>query len=344
MSLELWGVERLGIGLLVLFLAGGCGPSSERNARSGDANLAPSSTARESVRLALNWFPEAEHGGYYAALVHGDYERAGLDVEIVPGGPGVPVIQMVASGQMDFGVSNADQILLGRAQQADVVAVMAPLQDSPRCIMVHQSSGIRTLEDLQDVTLAVTNTSTFTQYLRKKLPLKGVKIVPYNSGSVAQFLVQEDFAQQAYVFSEPFIARQNGGDPHAVMVSESGFNPYTSVLLTNRETLRTRPELVRRMVAASIRGWQRYLEAPEETNASIGRLNPEMGAEILAYGAEALVPLCINASVSREQLGTMTSERWKTLTEQLIESEAIRPGAVRFEEAFTTEFLDSERE
>ena len=45
---------------------------------------APESGAGEGVpvRLALNWFPEAEHGGYYAALVHGLYDRAGIRMEL----------------------------------------------------------------------------------------------------------------------------------------------------------------------------------------------------------------------------------------------------------------------
>ena len=41
------------------------------------------------MTLQLNWFPEAEHGGYYAALVRGYYRDAGLDVKILPGGPNI---------------------------------------------------------------------------------------------------------------------------------------------------------------------------------------------------------------------------------------------------------------
>ena len=63
------------------------------------------------VRLALNWFPEAEHGGFYAALVHGYYQKQGLQVEILGGGPDAPVIQRVATGAVEFGVTNADDVL-----------------------------------------------------------------------------------------------------------------------------------------------------------------------------------------------------------------------------------------
>ena len=43
-------------------------------------------------------FPEAEHGGFYAALVRGYYREAGLDVRILPGGPETPVL-MTSNGR-----------------------------------------------------------------------------------------------------------------------------------------------------------------------------------------------------------------------------------------------------
>src|SRR5581483_8306971 len=75
------------------------------------------------VWIDLNWFPEAEHGGYFAAQVHGYFVEEGLNVEIVPGGPKSPVVAQVSSDPWHFGVDNADKLLLGRAQKADVIAV-----------------------------------------------------------------------------------------------------------------------------------------------------------------------------------------------------------------------------
>jgi NitT/TauT family transport system substrate-binding protein len=287
----------------------------------------------------LNWFPEAEHGGYFAAEVHGGFAAAGVKVKILPGGPNSPVVQQVASGKIDFGVTNADRVLLGRAQEADVVAVMSPLQTSPRSIMVHEKSGIRSFDALKNVTLAMSGGATWAQFLQKKLPLDGVRIVPSPGGSVVQFLREEKFAQQAYVFSEPFVAEKAGGDPYNLMVSDLGFNPYTSVLICRRETIEKHPELVRKMVEASIEGWQKYLSAPDKTNRHIHKINHEMDLGILAFGAKALRPLCVNDEVSEEQLGRMTLARWKTLVEQLEDVEAIDKGRVDASKAFTAQFL-----
>jgi len=324
---------RFTIAVLGLFVAVGCQAESDSPPTDDD------SPKKNEVTLLLNWFPEAEHGGFFAAEVHGGFAEAGVTVKILPGGPNSPVVQQVANRDVDFGVTNADRVLLGRAQDADVVAVMSPIQMSPRSIMVHEKSGIKSFDDLKDVTLAMSGGATWAQFLQKKLPLKGVRIVPSPGGSVAQFLREEKFAQQAYVFSEPFVAKKAGGDPHNLMVSDLGFNPYTSVLICRRETIEKNPELVRKVVAASIAGWRTYLSKPDKTNRHIHGINPEMDLDILTFGAKALQPLCVTETVAEDELGAMTLERWQTLVSQLEDVGAIEKGRVEAGKAFTAQFL-----
>ncbi len=316
----------------------GCGdsPRDSLEPQQEDAAGAPA-----DVRLALNWFPEAEHGGYYAAQVAEDYGAEGLNVEILSGGPGVSPVPRVAAGKVNFGVCNADDLLLARAQEAPVVALMAPIQNSPRCIMVHAGSGIESLMDLRDLTLAMNAGKAFAAYLRLHAPLDGVKIVPY-PGTVAQFLLDQNYAQQAYAFSEPFVAKREGGDPRVLMLREIGFNPYTSVLITNERLLREKPEQVGAMVRASVRGWRAYLSAPGPADELIHRFNPRMSLEILCFGAEIIKELSLTESTTQQGVGHMSCDRWATLLGQLEELGLIEPGSVNVEEAFTSEFLASQ--
>lgn len=319
---------------LTAVLAGlGCETGGTQPAAAQPSNAKPSA----KVRLFLNWYPEAEHGGYYSALVHGYYRDAGLDVEIVKGGPSAPVVPQVDGGKMEFGIANADGLLLARAEEAQVVALLAPLQTSPRCIMVHESSQINDFADLKNMTLAM-NPQPFSSFLKRHVTLEGVTIVPYQ-GSVAQFLTDKQFGQQGYVFSEPFVARQQGGDPKTLLVADLGFNPYTSVLFTSERYLRDHEAIVGKMVAASVKGWQHYLGHPDETNAHIHEINPEMSVEALAFGVQALTPLALDEIASEHSVGTMSLERWQTLAVQLEELELIERGQVNPSQAFTTRFL-----
>ena len=308
-------MRRLISALIVLALAvlslPGCGGSAEP-------------TSSDAITLQLNWYPEAEHGGFYAALVHGYYEEAGLNVSIKPGGPGTKVVALVATNKATFGVANADKILTGCAQEADVVPLMAPIQDSPRCIIVHEESGIESLADLKNVTLAMSAGQPFAQFLRTKSDLAGVQVVPFNGG-VTTFMQGPKFSQQAYSFSEPFTAKPLGANPRALMVSETGFNPYTSVLLAERGTVDASSEIVAKFVAASVKGWEKYLEDPKQTNEYIHSINPEMPMDVLEFGVEALRELCRADEVS---VGSMTHKRWQDLTSQLTEIGVLKPGEI----------------
>ncbi len=290
------------------------------------------------LTLALNWFPESEHGGYFAAQFRGFYGEAGFEVTIQSGGPNARMLEQVAQGRSNFGIANADNILFARAQNARVVALMAPLQNSPRCLLVHKASGIERFDQLRDVTLAMTPGAAFADFLRWKLPLPGVRIVPY-SGNVQAFLLDPRYVQQGYTFSEPFLARQQGADPGVLLVSDLGFNPYTSLLFTTEEMVATRPDIVRRMVAACVAGWQDYLVDPQPTNQLIHDRNPLIDVEALAFGAHEIAPLI----GTDEGIGTMTLERWQALEQQLVESGQLTAGAVDPQRAFTTDFLPRTR-
>ena len=233
---------RSTVALLICSSIPGCGDATPDNA--GESQSAAS---LEEITLALNWYPESEHGGFVAADELGLFESAGISADIRPGGPGAPnlVIQELAAGSIDFAVSNADLVVLARSKGVDLVAVAAPLQQSPRCILVHKDSGIEKLEDLKNVQLAISDSRPFAMWMKKKLPLTNVTMVPF-SGQVGEFLLNDDFAQQGYVFSEPFIVTEKGGSAQTLMLSDIGFNPYTSLLVTRREFIRQKPDLVRR--------------------------------------------------------------------------------------------------
>jgi NitT/TauT family transport system substrate-binding protein len=326
-SLALW------IGLLPLIIAG-CRPSSSET-----SGLAKTSSGADKVSLVLNWYPEAEHGGFYAAQVHGIFDKYQLDVEIRPGGKTTIVPQELTLGRIQFGVGNADDVLMAREQSAPLVALLAPMQNGPRSILVREDSGIESFEDLKNVTLQIDPSRPYVPYMKKRgLLSEQVKTVPY-FGSVAGLVSDPRTVQQAYCFSEPLMAEQQGVKVKNLMMSEIGYNPYASLLIATESFIQSQPDVTRRMVAACVEGWQKYLQSPDETNAYILKQNPEgMTAEALAYGVEKMRPLCLPENFADDRIGEMTMQRWSTLVDQLKELEMISE-KVKPEAAFTTQFL-----
>jgi len=286
-----------------------------------------SATQLTPVRLMLNWYPEAEHGGYYAAQIQGYFAQEGLDVTIIPGGPSAPVVQQVARGEIEFGITNADRIIVARAQGANLKALLAPLQNSPRCVLVHEASGITSFDQLENLKLMLRQEHAWAKFLIKRLPLKGVELVP-NSASLAPFLNDKRAAKQGYVISEPFVAQRQGAKVRSLLVADLGFNPYTSVLMTSDDLLATNRALANKMIEAARRGWQHYLDSPEATNQRIHELNPEMEMDVLAFGVAAIKKYCVAPDQPASEFGNMTLQRWTTLVDQLQDLEMIEPGQV----------------
>ncbi len=273
----------------------------------------------------MNWYPEAEHGGFYAALVHGYFKEAGLEVEIRSGGHNTPVAGEIITGRADFAVANAEDVVLYRNEGADAVVVMTAAQHHPRCLLMRTDSGVKSLRDLKGMTLEVIDGQPYLEFMRKEGLLEGVKLVPY-FGSVAKTVADPKTGQQGYSFSEPLLARQQGAEISTFMISDLGFDPYSSVLATSGATIKKRPEVVRKMVAASIKGWQKYLSDPKETNAYILKQNEQgITQEALEYGVQILKPMCIPEDVGEAGVGRMTDERWATLVSQMTDLKWSRP-------------------
>jgi NitT/TauT family transport system substrate-binding protein len=297
---------RISLPLILLtalaVLLGGC--SGGKSAGSGGR-----------TKLVMNWVPEPEFGGFYAARETGAYQRAGLDVELTPGGPGVPVVQMVSTGQADFGIAGGDEVIIARVRGADVIPLFAVYQKSPLGIMAHASRGAKGIGDLLGSgTLAVEPGSPYVAFLKKKYSFDKVAVVPYDGG-VARFVVEKDFAQQCFITSEPLAAKRKGAPASVFLVADEGYSPYATVLVARRSLWKENPARVRAMVRAVREGWRAYLDDPGPANAAMGKLNPSMDAETFREAAAAQKPLIEDAQTKK--LGQMTRERWEKLGEQL---------------------------
>jgi NitT/TauT family transport system substrate-binding protein len=304
----------------ILISAWLCGCSKRASAPPSDAGEYGAGT---KLKLVLNWVPEPEFGGFYAAREGGAYRHQGLEVEIMGGGAGVPVVQMVATGRAHFGTIGGDELLTARAHGADVVAVFATFQTSPQGIMAHASRKLGNIGDVfQSGTLAIEPGMAYAAYLKKKFSWDGVQVVPYDGG-VARFLNDPSFAQQCYVTSEPITAAKQGGDPHVFLIADAGFNPYTTVVVARRELVEQKPEMVNAFVAATAEGWKSYLADPRAVNQVLARLNPAMDPTTLDAAVEAEKPLIATESTQLAGLGSMTAERWTTLATQLAELKII---------------------
>jgi len=286
--------------------------------------LAQTAAAPETVRLALNWKAEPQFGGFYAGEVHGHYAANALAVEIIEGGSGAPTIQIVGAGKVDYAVVSADEVVISHDRGAgNVVALFATYQTNPQALMAHRARGFESLEDVLkgDGTLLWQAGLPYAQFLSRKYAPLGVRTAPY-LGGIGNFQNDPKLSQQCFVTSEPLTAARAGLEVDTFLVADSGYNPYTTVLVTTRAHLEQNPEQVRRVVAAVRSGWEAYLADPSATNAAMAAINKAMDEQTFRDSASAQVTLVRPDGL--ERVGAMSLDRWQTLVAQLRELGIVR--------------------
>lgn len=141
------GVKYVVLTMIVAFLTmlAACGEEDTDVEAADDGDVEDELIAVEQL---TNWYAQAEQGGQFAAHMMGFYEENGLDMTIQAGGGGVSNTQLVASGQVDFGMGSSDEILLAREEGIPLVAIAGIFQQSPQALMFHKGQDIEYFTDL----------------------------------------------------------------------------------------------------------------------------------------------------------------------------------------------------
>lgn len=319
----------------MLFLAA-CSGGEES---SGDTNNDPKESAIEDVKLILNWFPKSQHGGVYAAMENDTFKENGLNVTIEPGGPQVSSVQLVASGQAQFGLAHADQLIIAKNQGIDLVAIATAMQGSPQAFMFHKGHGITDFEELNGKKVYIQPGITYWDFLKSKYDLSKVEELAY-TGQHANFITEKDSATQAFTTSEPFFLQKEGIETETKLISDAGYDPYNVVLYVTKDYYENNKETVQKFVTSFVDGWNAYKDSSEIINEIIQKDNPDIALDALAFETETQKEFVYGGDAATHGFGYMSEERWTTLIEQLHDL-GLLDETFNATEIFTNEFLST---
>ena len=276
--------------------------------------------AVEKLRLQLRWLHQFQFAGYYMAEEKGFYREAGLDVEILPGGPqaAAPLDAMLA-GDVDFAIANSG-LVIARMEGKPVVALAAILQSSPVVWIVRADSGIYAPQDLAGKRVMLLDPPESAELritlLREGIDLSQLKISPA-SFDPQDLIDGRTDAYNGYTSNEPFWLKQQQTAYRQINPREYGVNFYNDVLATREALVEERPEQVEAFVKASLAGWQYALDNIEESIRLIQqRYAPNKPLEHLRFEARELRKLIMPELV---QLGHMNPGRWQTIADSYVE-------------------------
>jgi NitT/TauT family transport system substrate-binding protein len=309
-----------------------CSPRSEEQQAPGGKTL---------IRFATDWRAQAEHGGFYQALAAGEYDRRGLDVRIVQGGPGVNVPQLLASGAVDLGMGSNSFIVMNLAQEGvPVKAVAAFMQKDPQVLIAHPGTGVEKIADLKGrpILLADASITAFWVWLKAKYGFTDAQVRKY-AFNPAPFLADRRAAQQGYVTSEPYtIEKQAGFAPKVFLLADEGYPGYATMVLAGDDLIARSPSAVRAFVEASAEGWRQYLDGdPAAADALIRKDNPEMTQDVLDQARAKLKSYRIVAGDEGAPIGAMSDARWKAFFD-VAAAQGVYPQTLDYRKAYTLQF------
>src|SRR5271167_2719068 len=312
----------------------------------GLASLAEPAWALDKVTFGTNWLADPEAGGYYQALVDGTYEKYGLDVTILQGGPTSNWGMLLIAGKIEF-FMGGDMIgdFLAVQNNIPTITVAADFQKNPQCFMSHPGIGLDKWQDLPNANPAFVSAgavNTFWAWMRLAYGFKDENIKPYNFNS-APFIVSKTSIQQGYLTSEPLeVEKQGGFKPNVFLLADYGYSTYSTLVETRREYVQQHPDIVQRFVDASSIGWYNYLYGDNsKANEAIKRENPEMTDEEIAFSISKMKEYGIVDSGDTLKLGVgaMTDDRWKGFYDTMVKAGVVKAG-LDYKKAYTTQFVN----
>ena len=278
---------------LAALLAAGCGEK--------DDVLEPSGSKR--IELMLDYFPNADHAGIYAAQAGGHFEQAGLDVEIrEPPDPAAPIKQ-VAAGRVDLAISYEPEVFRARDQGLNVVSLGAVVREPLTSIISLPQAKIRSPRDLRGKTVGTAGIDYQSAYLQTILREAGVPADTVKERNVGFALTpalltgRVDAVLGAFWNYEGTELRLRGRRPRIIRMDEAGVPSYNElVLVANEDALERDGDKIRAFIGALSRGTRDLRRDPDEAIQGLLDANPDLDPELQRAVVEVTLPLFLPPS------------------------------------------------
>ena len=305
--------------------------------------LAGAAQSAEKIRFGLSWLPEGEHCGIFQAKAAGLYEKAGLDVEIVPGGPAANNPLMIASGKMELAMGSSFTTLNMQQTGVDGVTVAAFFQKDPQTLVAHADQGVSSLADLKGrpIMVAKFSINEFWQFLKQKYDFSDEQLRPYTYNA-GPFLADPKAVQQGYVTEDALLLGEHLPKPPVVLLlADYGYDAYATTVYGARGWIEAHKPLVKAFVAASAEGYRQCDagEAPEGMKLMLSE-NPEHSEALYHFKLAEVRKrgMVTGGDAAKLGVGAMTDARWKSFFDTM-SGAGIYPKTLDYKRAYTLEFV-----
>jgi NitT/TauT family transport system substrate-binding protein len=288
----------------------------------------------------MGYLPSVQYAPFYVADARGYFAEEGLALEFDYAFE-TDGVKLVGANELPFSLASGEQILLARQQGLPVVYVFGWWQDYPVAIAAAASSGIEKPADLvgRTVGIPMLGGASYVGYAAMMaangLPLDAATLQVIGFTQAEALQAGQVDAAVVYVNNEPIVLASQGVPLNVLRVADY-VTLASNGIITNEATLRDDPELVRRMLRATVRGLQDTLDDPaaafEICKSYVEGLTGEAGAIQRQVLDESLL------FWKADRLGYSQPEAWENMQRVMIDADLLT-GPQALDQAYTNEFV-----
>jgi NitT/TauT family transport system substrate-binding protein len=297
----------------------------------------PTVSTPTPITVQLSWSHQAQFAGFYAADQQGYFADEGLDVTFVEGGPEVDFISPVAKGAAQFGVAQPADAILARAQGLPVRSIAVIYRRSPIVFFSLADSGITRPQDF--VGKKIRTAVTVDQTLHAMMTNVGIQPDQYEPvflpSDIQQFATGDVPVWGGYINVLVVEVQRAGYEINIISPDDYGIHFYGDVLITTDDVITKQPDLVRRFLRATLKGWKYALEHPEMIGSFVQKYKPDADPAVEVDKMIRSIPL---VNTGEDNIGWMTADRWKAMGDILREQGALI-GSLDIQQVYTMQFL-----
>jgi len=306
--------------------------------------IALPAAAQTKIVFGTNWLPQTEHCGFYQAKAAGLYEAAGLDVDIVPGGPDINVQALVAGGTYQLAMGSSFTTLNMLAENIPAKTVAAYFQKDPQTIVVHPNQGVDSLDDLagKPIMIAQFSQYEFWQFLKVKFGFTDDQVVRYTY-SAGPFLADPTAAQQGYVTEDAFLLGAEMPEPPvSLLLADYGYDNYATTVFGQTEWIEANAEAVAAFLAATSNGYEACINGTAaEAKAAILEANPDHGEPLYDFKLSQMQTLNMVTGEDELPIGALSEARVASFFATMSEA-GVYPADLPWQDAFDFTFFATE--
>ncbi|GAA0075717.1 ABC transporter substrate-binding protein [Clostridium sp. CTA-5] len=297
----------------------------------------------QKVKLILDYTPNTNHTGIYVAQEKGYYKEQGLDVEIIQPSEGA-ALQLISAGKADFAISYQEDLTFARTSdiQLPVKAIATIIQNNTSGFASPKEKGIKTVKDFEGKVYGGWGSPSEEAILKTVMEKGGAdfsKLKKVDAGTEDFFIATKNNIDFEWVFEgwTNIEAKERNFDINYIPLREldESLNYYTPIIATTEDQINNNPELVKKFLTATSKGYEECISNPEESAKLLVSKVPEIDENL---AIDSMKFLAKEYKADAKKWGEMKDSVWDNYTKFLLDNGIITKD-MKASEAYTNEFL-----